>query len=44
MYGNKQANTAGEYLSVDKNTGEVMIYCDTDTVSGGFGFLKLSPN
>ena len=43
VYGDKGGNNAGEYLSVDATTGEVMIYTDSDTV-GGFGFLKLTPN
>ena len=42
MYGNKRANNAGEWISVDNNTGEAMIFVDSDTV-GGFGFLKLTP-
>lgn len=43
VYGNKLGNNAGEYLSVDNPTGEVMIFTDSDT-NGGFGFLKLTPN
>ena len=43
VYGDKGGNNAGEYLSVDETTGEVMIYTDSDTV-GGFGFLKLTPS
>jgi hypothetical protein len=43
VYGNKEGNNAGEWLSVDKTTGEIMIYTDSDT-HGGFGFLKLTPN
>ena len=42
VYGNKRANNAGEWISVDNNTGEAMIFVDSDTV-GGFGFLKLTP-
>ena len=44
MYGDKGSNNAGEYLSVDNTSGEVMIYVDSDYVGGGFGFMKLSPN
>merc|ERR1719228_2326000 len=43
VYGNKAGNNAGEWLSVDNTTGEIMIYTDSDT-HGGFGFLKLTPN
>jgi len=43
VYGRKAGNNAGEWLSVDAATGEVMIYTDSDT-DGGFGFLKLTPN
>jgi len=42
VYGDKEGNNAGEYLSVDTNTGEVMVYTDSDTVEG-FGWLKLTP-
>jgi len=44
VYGDKGSNNAGEYLSVDNTSGEVMIYVDSDYVGGGFGFMKLSPN
>ena len=44
VYGDKEANNAGEYLSVDSDTGELMVYCDSDTVGGGFAFLKLLPS
>ena len=37
------SNNAGEYLSVDQATGDVMVYVDSDAVGGGFGFLKLEP-
>merc|ERR1711892_581165 len=43
VYGKKGGNNAGEYLSVDYTTGDVMVYTDSDT-DGGFGFLKLTPN
>ena len=43
VYGSKGGNNAGEYLSVDYTTGDVMVYTDSDT-DGGFGFLKLTPN
>jgi len=39
---NKDANEAGEYLTVMKN-GDIMIYTDSDS-KGGFGFLKLTKN
>ena len=41
--GEKDANNAGEYLSIDKDSGDLMVYCDSDTVGGGFAYLKLSP-
>ena len=44
VYGDKEANNAGEYMSVDTKTGELMVYLDSDTVGGGFAFMKLSPN
>merc|ERR1711884_922819 len=40
VFGDKGGNSAGEYLSVDQQTGEVMIYVDADTI-GGYGFMKL---
>merc|ERR1711970_978127 len=43
VYGDKGGNNAGEWLAVDQDTGEVMIFTDSDT-HGGFGFLKLTPN
>merc|ERR1719273_1950278 len=43
VYGDKGANNAGEYLSVDPNNGDIMIYTDSDSFGGVFGFLKLSP-
>merc|ERR1712083_89516 len=43
VYGDKGANNAGEYLSVDPNNGDIMIYVDSDSFGGVFGFLKLSP-
>ena len=43
VYGEKDANNAGEYLSIDKDSGDLMVYCDSDTVGGGFAYLKLSP-
>merc|ERR1719228_3238976 len=43
VYGSKNGNNAGEWLSVDKTSGEVMVYTDSDTVPG-FGFLSLTPN
>jgi len=43
VYGSKDGNNAGEYLSVCHITGEIMIYTDSDTAPG-FGFLSLLPN
>jgi len=43
VYGEAGANNAGEYLSVDQTTGDVMVFVDSDSVGGGFGFLKLTP-
>ena len=43
VYGNKEGNNAGEYITVDTNSGDLMIFLDSDTVEG-FGFLKLAPN
>ena len=42
FYGLKGSNNAGEWLSYDKDTGDIMVYADSDA-AGGFGFLKLSP-
>merc|ERR1711963_784716 len=44
VFGDKGGNSAGEYLSADQQTGEVMIYVDADTIGGGYGFMKLSPD
>ena len=44
VYGNKEGNNAGEYLAVDPATGDVMVFVDSDTLGGAFGFLKLTPN
>merc|ERR1711963_396047 len=44
VFGDKNGNSAGEYLSVDQQTGEVMVYVDADTIGGGFGFVKLTPD
>ena len=44
MYGDKGSNNAGEYLAVDPVNGDVMIFVDSDTLGGAFGFLKLTPN
>ena len=43
VYGDKGSNNAGEYLSVDTNSGEIMNYVDSDYLGGGFGFMKLTP-
>merc|ERR1739844_89683 len=42
VFGDKESNNAGEYLSVDYDSGELMVYVDSDFVGGGFAFLKLS--
>ena len=44
MYGDKGSNNAGEYLAVDPVNGDVMIFVDSDTLEGAFGFLKLTPS
>jgi len=44
VFGDKEGNSAGEYLSVDQQTGEVMVYVDADTIGGGYGFMKLTPD
>ena len=43
VYGQAGSNNAGEYLSVDMTTGDVMVFVDSDAVGGGLGFLKLTP-
>ena len=43
IYGDKGSNNAGEYLSVDPLSGEIMNYVDSDYLGGGFGFMKLTP-
>ena len=43
VYGDKGSNNAGEYLSVDPTSGEIMNYVDSDYLGGGFGFMKLTP-
>ena len=43
VFGDKGGNNAGEWITADSATGEVMIYTDSDTAPG-FGFLKLTPN
>ena len=42
FYGSKDGNNAGEWMTYDKETGDIMINTDSDTQTG-FGFLKLSP-
>jgi len=42
FYGKKGGNNAGEWLTYDQDTGNIMVYTDSDT-AGGFGFLKLKP-
>ena len=43
VFGNAGANNAGEYLGVDNSSGELMVFVDSDSFNGGFGFMKLSP-
>merc|ERR1712012_1400702 len=43
VYGDKAGNNAGEYLAVDPATSDVMVFVDSDTLGGAFGFLKLTP-
>ena len=45
FYGTQYGNNAGKWLSYSADTGDIMVYTDSDTVGtvGGFGFLKLSP-
>ena len=35
-------NNAGEWITYDGDSGDIMVYTDSDTAYG-FGFLKLSP-
>ena len=42
VYGDQAGNNAGEYLAVDRNNGDVMVFADSDTLGGAFGFLKLT--
>jgi hypothetical protein len=42
FYGSKEGNNAGEWMSYDTETGDIMINTDSDT-QNGFGFLKLTP-
>jgi len=44
VYGDKAGNNAGEYLAVDPENGDVMVFVDSDTLGGAFGFMKLTPN
>ena len=44
VFGDTGANNAGEYLAVDNTSGELMVFVDSDTFNGGFGFMKLSPS
>merc|ERR1712008_592292 len=44
VYGDKGGNNAGEYLAVDPNDGDVMVFVDSDTLGGAMGFLKLTSN
>jgi len=44
VYGDKGGNNAGEYLAVDPNNGDVMVFVDSDTLGGAMGFLKLTSN
>ena len=42
FYGTTGGNNAGEWLSYDGDSGDIMVYTDSDTAYG-FGFPKLSP-
>ena len=42
FYGTAEGNNAGEWITYDRDTGDIMVYTDSDTTYG-FGFLKLSP-
>ena len=44
VYGDQESNNGGEYLSVDTTSGELMVYADSDSIGGGFGFIKLTPD
>ena len=44
VYGDQEGNNAGEYLAVDPNNGDVMVFVDSDTLGGAMGFLKLTPS
>ena len=44
VYGDKGGNNAGEYLAVDPNNGDIMVFVDSDTLGGAMGFLKLTPS
>ena len=44
VYGDQEGNNAGEYLAVDPNNGDVMVFVDSDTLGGAMGFLKLIPS
>ena len=41
FYGDKGGNNAGEWHTYDRESGDIMVYLDSDTV-GGFGYLKLN--
>ena len=46
FYGITDGNNAGEWITYDNETGDVMIYTDSDATDNdghGFGFLKLTP-
>lgn len=43
FYGDKEGNNAGEWMTYDRETSDIMVYLDSDTVAG-FGYLKLSRN
>merc|ERR1711971_1241456 len=43
VYGDKAGNNAGEYLALDPNNGDVMVFVDSDTLGGAMGYLKLTP-
>ena len=46
FYGTTAGNNGGEWLSYDRDSGDIMIFTDSDATDNqgyGFGFLKLSP-
>ena len=44
IYGEKDANQAGEWMSMDPKTEDIMVFVDSDSIEGAMGFMKLSKN